>query len=629
MRAIEQSQKRQVTDTGLPENDYYRKSEKELRESEEKFRGLVEATSDWIWQVNQNGVYTYVSPKIKDILGYEPEEVLGKTPFDLMPKSEAEKILKEFIYFIKNKRPFFNLENWNVHKNGKSVLLETSGVPINDEKGQIVGYRGIDRDITERKKMEDALKENEQLYRTLFDNSNDGFLLLEPICEEREIPCNFRFLKVNQAYERQTGVKADDVLGKRARDVVPELEPNVFLLICKVAKTGKSIHTEEYNKYSNKWYDSYYFRFAEGKVGILFRDITERKKAEDALRRSEEKYRVYVENSPVAFFVINTEQKYIQVNDRACKLLGYSRKELLGITIFDIVFDEDIQLTHEQYSELQETGKSIREFRLKRKDGQPVYVILNTTKLSDGKAMAFCEDITERKKLEKQLQDNERLAAIGQTAGMVGHDIRNPLQAITGDLFLIEQEITTDPQCTSKDIRESIDSINDNIFYINKIVSDLQDYTRAIKPTLSAINLRSLIISTLEGRKIPDKIHFQVDVEGDVTIMTDATFLKRIIGNLVSNAIQAMPQGGKLTIKAYEEKNTVAITVEDTGVGIADKDKPYLFKPLFTTKAKGQGLGLAVVKRFVEVLNGNIAFESQVGKGTKFTISLPIHKASR
>jgi PAS domain-containing protein len=109
MRASEQSQKRQVTDTGFPENDYCRKSEKELSESEEKFRSLVEATSDWIWQVNQNGVYTYVSPKVKDILGFEPAEVLGKTPFDLMPKSEAEKILKIFNIIIKNKRPFFRI----------------------------------------------------------------------------------------------------------------------------------------------------------------------------------------------------------------------------------------------------------------------------------------------------------------------------------------------------------------------------------------------------------------------------------------------------------------------------------------------------------------------------------------
>jgi PAS domain S-box-containing protein len=623
MRASEQSQKRQVTDTGFPENDYCRKSEKELSESEEKFRSLVEATSDWIWQVNQNGVYTYVSPKVKDILGFEPAEVLGKTPFDLMPKSEAEKILKIFNIIIKNKRPFFNLENWAVHKNGNLVLLETSGVPVKDEKGQLVGYRGIDRDITERKKIEDALKESEQLYQTLFDNSDDGFLIVEPIYENSVM--NFRFLKVNQVYERQTGTKTDDVLGKRAREVVPELEPNMFLLTCEVAKTGKSARKEEHNRYSNKWYDSYYFRFTEGKVGILFRDITERKKAEAALRSSEEKYRVYVESSPVAFFVINSEQKYVQVNDKACKLLGYSEKELLEMAISDIVFEEDLPLVRKQYFELEETGKSITEFRLKRKDGQPVYVILNATMLSDGKAMAFCEDITERKKLEKRLQSNERMAAIGATAGMVGHDIRNPLQAMMSDIFLLKSELASQLQGEAKEnVAESLDSLENNILYINKIVADLQDYSRTLKPEFSSVDLSDVIVSAFNTINIADNITLSVKVKGLPSLRTDPALIQRVLTNLVNNAVQAMPDGGKLGVEGFIKERKIYITVSDTGVGISEEVKSKLFEPMFTTKAKGQGLGLAVAKRITNALNGTITFESEEGKGTKFIIELPL-----
>ena len=173
-----------------------KKIEVTCKESEERFRGLVESTSDWIWQVDQKGVYTYASPKVKEILGYEPQEVLGKTPFDLMPKNEAEKMAKIFAEIAKNKSPLHNLENLAVHKNGNIVALETSGVPLVDEKGNLVGYRGIDRDITERKKVEEALKESEQLYRTLFDNSDDGFMLLEPIFDKNGKACDFRFLKI-------------------------------------------------------------------------------------------------------------------------------------------------------------------------------------------------------------------------------------------------------------------------------------------------------------------------------------------------------------------------------------------------------------------------------------------------
>jgi len=260
-----------------------------------------------------------------------------------------------------------------------------------------------------------------------------------------------------------------------------------------------------------------------------------------------------------------------------------------------------------------------------------------------GYAAVLIDDITAQRELQKQLEEyttnlekiveertnqlrsSERMAAIGQTAGMVGHDIRNPLQAITGDLFLIEQEIETNPQCISPGIAESIAAINDNIAYINKIVSDLQDYTRGLKPSISIVDVKELIVKALSGRKIPENIIVEL-AETDLILRTDPDFLRRIITNLVTNAIQAMPNGGKLTIDTYKEDNTGCVSIRDTGVGISEESKANLFKPLFTTKAKGQGLGLAVVKRFVELLNGEITFESREGEGTKFIIKLPLNK---
>jgi PAS domain S-box-containing protein len=142
-------------------------------------------------------------------------------------------------------------------------------------------------------------------------------------------------------------------------------------------------------------------------VQATFFDITERKKAEEALRVSEEKFRAYVENSPIAFFVANSEGNYEQINDAACSLLGYSRNELLKMNIFNVLFEEFITFGAEQFALLKENGKSVMEIALKRKDGQPVYVILNGVKLPDGKLMAFCENITERKKAEDALVKSE------------------------------------------------------------------------------------------------------------------------------------------------------------------------------------------------------------------------------
>jgi PAS domain S-box-containing protein len=134
-------------------------TERKLRESEERFRSLVETTSDLIWEVDANSVYTYVSPKIKDILGYEPEEIIGKSPFDLMPSDEAKRVGKIFQAAVESKKSLTWLENTNLHKDGRLIVLETSGEPILNEDGALLGYRGIDRDITERKKAEQKLKE--------------------------------------------------------------------------------------------------------------------------------------------------------------------------------------------------------------------------------------------------------------------------------------------------------------------------------------------------------------------------------------------------------------------------------------------------------------------------------------
>ncbi len=131
-----------------------KQAEQLVRKSEERLRSLVETTSDWIWEVDQNGLYTYASPRVKDLLGYEPAEILGKTPFDLMPEAEVEKTSEFFKEKVSNAEPFYQLENINLHKDGHLVVLETSGVPIFDERGQLKGYRGIDRDITGRKNRE-------------------------------------------------------------------------------------------------------------------------------------------------------------------------------------------------------------------------------------------------------------------------------------------------------------------------------------------------------------------------------------------------------------------------------------------------------------------------------------------
>lgn len=254
-------------------------------------------------------------------------------------------------------------------------------------------------------------------------------------------------------------------------------------------------------------------------------------------------------------------------------------------------------------------------------------------------------DITERKRLQqkleeytknleklveertKQLHDKERLATIGETAGMVGHDIRNPLQSITSSMYLIKSDLENLPKSEEKeDAFKELDSIQDQISYVDKVVSGLQDYARPLKPELVEADIQALVIGALSTLDVPDNVEARAYFDEELPkVRTDPMILKRVLLNLATNAIQSMQEGGKLTIHASQDKQAkhIVITVKDTGVGIPDEIRPKIFAPLFTTKAKGQGFGLAVVKRLVEGLGGKVTFESEEGKGTKFKIKLP------
>ena len=229
----------------------------------------------------------------------------------------------------------------------------------------------------------------------------------------------------------------------------------------------------------------------------------------------------------------------------------------------------------------------------------------------------------------KQLSQSERLAAIGQTAGMVGHDIRNPLQAIAGELYLAKGDLDTFSECQAKkNLRESIVSIEENLYYIDKIVADLQDYTKPLNPNKEVVNIEKAIEEALLIVNIPSKLSVNIAIEKDFPqLTTDMSMLKRALINLIQNAVQAMPNGGTLKITAQTRNGAAQVSVQDTGEGIPKEAQEKMFTPLFTTKSKGQGFGLAVVKRLIEAQNGEITYKTQNGKGTTFTIQLPLKTA--
>jgi PAS domain S-box-containing protein len=391
-------------------------------------------------------------------------------------------------------------------------------------------------------------------------------------------------------------------------------------------------------------------------VVLVFHDISERKKAEEATEKQAE----LINLSPDAIIVRKLDGTITFWSKGAENLYGWTKEEAIGSYSKELLKTELPEAFDKIENKLRKEGKWAGEIVHICKDGSKLVVQSYWLAKfdSNGEIAEIFEsnvDVTERIEMQlkledsavrleeyanqmealanqraEQLKDAERLAAIGATAGMVGHDIRNPLQAITGDVYLAKTELaSTADTGEKKNALESLDEIEKNIFYINKIVADLQDYARPLKPIARETNLPMLINELITKNGIPKKVKVQVKVQKNSDIiLADSDILRRILGNLVTNAVQAMPEGGKLSIQTFREGENSVITVADTGVGIPKEAREKLFTPLFTTKSKGQGFGLAVVKRMTEALGGTVTFESEEGKGTKFILQLPAQNKS-
>jgi PAS domain S-box-containing protein len=251
-----------------------------LRESEERHRFLVESVNDWIWETDRNGVYTYASPQCREMLGYEPREIVGKTPFDLMPPEEAGRVREIFVAVASQAKPFRRLENVNRRKDGRLVVLETNGVPVLDAQGKLAGYRGVDRDITERKRAEEALQESEERYRILLEHGFDGVFVHE----------NFRIVQMNDRFAEMTGYTRDELLNSRPIDLfTPESQERIrqYIRLGEVAyvdlrlrrRDGRILELESFGA-------SCKFQGRDARI-VGLRDITERKRAAEALREKE------------------------------------------------------------------------------------------------------------------------------------------------------------------------------------------------------------------------------------------------------------------------------------------------------------------------------------------------------
>jgi PAS domain S-box-containing protein len=453
---------------------------------------------------------------------------------------------------------------------------------------------------------------------------------------------NWNYVYLNEPTARLLGYTRQELLGKNFWKIFPKLVGTEFEKNFKEAMIKREIRRFEWETiYLNKGYHEFtVYPSVEG-VTVYEVDINKRKALEQKLdehtrnleklvdertkkvRESEQSYRDLYESFGEAFIATNWELSVIHWNKAAEELTRIATSDALGKRIYDVLPEMlNVDSTPIYYALKQKKPIRFMMNTKSRQSGEPALFEVSTYPSAAG-IIAIVEDKTVE-------EETKRLSVIGQTAGMVGHDIRNPLQAITSSLYLIKKDLEELPQSENqKDALLEAEATFSQITYIDKIVSDLQDYARPLKLELSTIDLKTFIANILSTLNIPENIETLISFETNLPkLRADAMLLRRILSNLATNGIQAMPEGGKLALRVNRvEPDCVTISVQDSGVGISEEVKPKLFMPLFTTKSKGQGFGLAVVKRLVEIQGGTINFESQISKGTTFIVKLPYEAA--
>jgi PAS domain S-box-containing protein len=493
------------------------------------------------------------------------------------------------------------------------------------------------QDITDRKRAEEALRQSEEKYRTILENIQEAYY-------EMNLAGNFTF--VNDTICRHLGYSREELIGMNYRQYQDETTAEkMYQLYKKVYETGKPIEILDAELVRKDGTKGIYemsvslIRDSEGKpVGFrgVSREVTERKQMERALRQSEEKYRTILENIEDGYYEVDLVGNFTFFNDSMCRILGYPKEELMGMNNQQYADKEVARKVFQAFNKVYKTGEPGREFdwEIVRKDGTKRYIETSVSLRKDAsdKPAGFrgiVRDVTDRKRIEEQLFQAEKLRAVGEMASGVAHDFNNALAAILGNTQLLLYT------AQDEELKETLKIIEQVAKDSGQTVRRLQDFTRRRVPQeLFKVDINSIIKDSIEITKPRWKdeaqsrgirIEIVSNLEDIPFASGNASELREVITNMIFNAIEAMHEGGKVEIRTFKKRRDIFIQISDTGVGIAEEAKKRIFEPFFTTKPfSNTGLGLSMSYGIVKRFGGEIEVESKVGQGTTFTIILPI-----
>jgi PAS domain S-box-containing protein len=613
-----------------------KRAELALKQSEEWFRSLFEKASDGIFYLSLNGGLVAVNESFAKMHGYSVAEMQRMNIKNLDTPETSHQFAERMDRMLAGESLTFEVEHY--HKDGHTIPLEvtTSMIRISDKQFVLAFHR----DITERKQAEEMLRESNARMRAIIDGAPFGAHTYELHSDGRLI-----FSGSNRSADMILGIDHSRLIGKTIEEAFPRLAttsiPNAYR---HVANTGENYETDQVDYEDDQIRGAFEIRaFQSGsnRMTVFFRDITERKQAEEALRRSQEQMELLIENSEDIILLQDIEGKYLHYS--GATRYSTTANEVLGRYPSDFHDPKLAAKIKERVRQVCTSGKAVTEDEEIMWAGTRYWFNSQVSPARDAKgnivgAITVSRNITERRKLEEQLLQAQKLEAVGRLAGGVAHDYNNMIGVILGYAKLIESQLNPlDP------LRRNIQAIASAAERSANLTKQLLAFARkqVIAPVPLNLNESLLLLQKMLTRLIGEDIALTFLPGDDLwNVKIDPTQVDQILANLATNARDAIDDVGTITIETanlsidqsimkehpdFTPGDYVMLAFSDNGKGMDKATQQRIFDPFFTTKPKGQGtgLGLATVFGIVKQNNGVIHVYSEPDRGSTFKIYLP------
>ena len=630
-----------------------KQSEVALRSSEERLRITLGSIGDAVIATDTERRITSLNPIAEALTGWSTSDALGQPVEEVfrIVNEHTRKPVESPVALVLASGSIVGLANHTmlIARDGREIPIADSGAPIKDGSGRIFGVVLVFRDQTKERNARKAVEESEARYRNLFENLTAGFALHEMIYDADGNPVDYRFLAVNPAFERLTGLKANEVVGRTVREVLPGTEAYWIETYGRVAQTGEPAGMENHAAELGKYFEVRAFRPAPGQFAVVFSDVTAQRKAEMEMRRLSRA----IEQLSETVVVTDADGLIEYVNPAFEKITGYTLLETMGKNprilksgMHNADFYEDLWKTIS--SGMTWEGRFIN----KRKDGTIYTEDASVSPVRDEQGtivnyVAVKRDITQELAREERYRQAQKMETVGRLAGGIAHDFNNILQTITGfcEILVLDMD-----GCMADKKTAHCASHKADVLEIDKAARHAAELTRQLlafsrkQPTEHhEIDLNAVL---KENRRmlqqvLDERIKLELDLPAEpVEVFADTSQMMQIVMNLLVNARDAIRESGVVRIAAenirIDEKSVheiahsrpgefAVLTVSDTGTGMTDEVLERLFEPFYTNKkvGAGTGLGLAVVYGIIQNHRGWINVSSTLGEGTTFRIYLP------